>query len=179
MDFPKAETLGSRIMICGPSNSGKSTLARALERRLGLPAVYLDLLRHLPNTNWKQRPDQDFEALHAEAIAGDRWVIEGNYSRMFPQRLARATGIMLLGDEPWHSLFRYARRTLVETGHRAGQLEGGEDRLNWQMVRWIMIAQPPKRGQIRSALAQSGLPMVEPASMRELKGLYEAWGLER
>ncbi|MDB5538284.1 MAG: ATPase [Devosia sp.] len=80
MSYLPVEMLGSRIMICGPSNSGKSTLARALERKLGLPAVYLDLLRHQPHTDWEMRPDDEFERLHAEAVAGERWVIKGTIS---------------------------------------------------------------------------------------------------
>lgn len=66
MSFMPLETLGPRIVICGPSNAGKSTLARALERKLGLPAVYLDLLRHRPNTDWELKPADEFERLHAE-----------------------------------------------------------------------------------------------------------------
>jgi adenylate kinase family enzyme len=47
--------LGDRIVILGPSNSGKSTLADAIARKRGLQAVHLDLLFHLPNTDWEQR----------------------------------------------------------------------------------------------------------------------------
>ena len=44
--------LGQRIMVMGPSNAGKSTLATAIGRRLELPIVHLDQLNHLPNTDW-------------------------------------------------------------------------------------------------------------------------------
>jgi adenylate kinase family enzyme len=87
--------LGERICILGPSNSGKSTLADAIGRKRGLKVVHLDQLHHLPNTDWKMRPAREFLALHDEAIAGDQWVIDGNYSKCFPQRFQRATGIIL------------------------------------------------------------------------------------
>jgi len=35
-------SLGARIVILGPSNAGKSTLAVALSHKLGVPAVHLD-----------------------------------------------------------------------------------------------------------------------------------------
>lgn len=38
--------LGERIVIIGPSNSGKSTLAAAIGRQHALPVVYLDRLYH-------------------------------------------------------------------------------------------------------------------------------------
>ena len=117
--------LGRRIMICGPSSSGKSTLAVAIGRKLGIPAVHLDLFRHLPHTDWVQRPDADFYRLHDEAITADAWVMEGNYSVLMPQRLKRATGIILLGDHRWISLWRYIRRSLMQRD-RAGGLDGAQ-----------------------------------------------------
>jgi adenylate kinase family enzyme len=104
MDIPPLETFGRRIMICGPSNSGKSTLAAALARKLRIEAVHLDLLRHLPNTNWVQRPDDEFARLHDEAIAVDRWAMDGNYSDLIPARRERATGIILLSDNRWANM---------------------------------------------------------------------------
>ena len=50
------EALGQRIMVCGPSNAGKSTLAVALARKLGATPFHVDLFRHQPDTNWVQRP---------------------------------------------------------------------------------------------------------------------------
>ena len=79
--------LGERICICGPSNSGKSTLADAIARKRGSKAIHLDQLHHLPHTNWQIRPADEFVALHDQAINGDKWVMDGNYSNCLPQRL--------------------------------------------------------------------------------------------
>jgi adenylate kinase family enzyme len=177
MEFMPLERLGQRIMVCGPSNSGKSTLARAMGRKLDLPVTYLDLLYHLPRTNWQPRPKEQFVALHDTAIAGERWVIDGNYFGTKPQRLARATGIVLLGSEPWRAAARNVRRTLFETRHRAGQLEGGIDKLSWSFIQFILFEQPKRRERDLTMLRASGLPMVELTSMRELKELNEAWDL--
>lgn len=57
--------LGSRICIMGPSNSGKSTLAKAIASRTGLPLIHLDQLHHLPDTKWVPREPEDFYRLHA------------------------------------------------------------------------------------------------------------------
>jgi adenylate kinase family enzyme len=171
--------LGSRIMICGPSNAGKSTLAVALAKKLGCEAFHLDLFRHLPDTDWVERPNEEFAALHDAAILSERWVMDGNYSGLMPQRMARATGIILLGDNRWANFARYVRRTLFEKRQRPGSLAGDKDSIKWEMVRWILIRQPPTRERSRARVRAAGLPLVELGSMRELKQLYEAWGLER
>jgi adenylate kinase family enzyme len=168
--------LGRRIMICGPSNSGKSTLAAAIGRKLTLPVVHLDLLQHLPNTDWQPRPEGEFQVLHDAAILGDEWVMDGNYSRLMPQRLARATGIVLISDNRWANFRRYLWRTLFQKD-RVGNLQGGKDSLKWEMVHWILIASPKALRGYRTMLPQAGLPFIETRSMRELNALYAAWGL--
>src|SRR5580698_5832063 len=117
--------LGERICILGPSNSGKSTLADAVARKRGLKAIHLDQLYHLPHTDWQARPQNEFLALHDEAVRGERWVIDGNYSKCLPQRLERATGLILLDISTVASLLRYVRRTLFERA-RFGALDGGQ-----------------------------------------------------
>lgn len=166
-------------MICGPSSNGKSTLALAIERKTGWPAVHLDRFRHQPNTNWVQRPDAEFAALHDSAIAADRWVMEGNYTKLMPARLERATGIVLLGAGRWPNLLRYIRRSLIET-QRAGYLEGSRDRgIKWSMVHWIMVVSPRNLERYRRELPEAGLPIVEITNMRQLNRLYAEWGLSR
>ena len=166
-------------MVCGPSNSGKSTLAIALATKVGAEAFHLDLFRHLPDTDWVQRSDDEFAALHDAAILKDRWVMDGNYSALMPQRFARATGIILLGDNRWANFRRYLWRTLFEKRSRPGSLAGDRDTLKWEMVKWVLFVQPPLRERNREFLRTAALPMIELSSMRELNRLYREWGLIR
>ena len=174
--FPPPETLGPRIMVLGPTNSGKSTLAETLGARLGVPAIHLDQLRHLPNTDWKQRPDAEFAALHDAAIAEPAWVMDGSYSALMPQRLARTTGIIVLDDTLALRTLRYLRRCLSGTP-RAGGLEGGRDSVKWEMLAWLWKTRDKAEGT-RERVRTSGLPHVFCNNRRELGALYEAWELD-
>ena len=89
------DALGPRICIMGPSNSGKSTLAEAIARKTDLPAVHLDQLHHIPDSQWVPRAPAEFLRLHAEAVSQERWVMEGNYTKCIEERFARATGLIL------------------------------------------------------------------------------------
>ncbi len=178
-EFLPLGALGPRIMICGPSNSGKSTLCVALASKLGAEAFHVDLFRHLPGTDWVQRADEEFVALHDAAIAHERWVMDGNYSALFPQRVARATGVILLGGGRWANFRRYLWRTLFEQRGRAGSLAGDRDSIKWEMVRWVLLVQPKNRERDRERVRQMGRPMVQLRSMRELQRLYREWGLAR
>ena len=175
--FPPLAGFGQRIMVCGPSCSGKSTFATALAKRLGAPVVHLDQLRFVPRSDWVKRPDQEFDALHDEAVAGERWVIEGNYRQQAPLRLSRATGILELitGSVPVR-LWRYARRTLFEPD-RPGALDGLRDSIKWDMIDWIARREPARRPSYLALLRDSRLPMIEVNSLRELDALSRAWEL--
>jgi adenylate kinase family enzyme len=170
--------LGERICILGPSNSGKSTLAEAIARKRGLEVVHLDLLYHLPNTDWEVRPANEFLALHDGAITGERWVIDGNYSKCMPQRFLRATGLILLDVSTPASLFRYCRRTIFEP-KRVGALEGGRDSIKWGMIHHIVVVTPKNRKRYANMFLGIDLPKVQLTSIRAIKQCYQWWGLER
>ncbi len=178
-EFGPIEGFGRRIMIAGPSGSGKSTLTLALARRLGLDPVSLDVLRHAPYTNWVPVPAQEFAAAHAKAISKEAWVIEGNYASYYPDRLARATGIIQLGNEPWHNAFRYVRRTLFEGPDRPGQLEGGTDKLKWSLFRYVLVDQPRKHDRDQQIFISSRLPLIALKDRKGLNRLYAEWDLRR
>ena len=169
--------LGRRIMVLGLTNSGKSTLAVALSSKLGIPAVHLDQLQHRPNTNWEQRPEAEFASLHDAAIGEPAWVMDGSYSRVMPQRLLRATGIIVVTDSLVIRYWRYFARTLFQKV-RAGALEGGQDRVNWKMLGWLWKTRN-SIGKYQQVALSSGLPHVFASNQRELDALYAEWGLTR
>jgi adenylate kinase family enzyme len=170
--------LGDRICIFGPSNSGKSTLADAIATKRGLTVIHLDQFRHLPNTNWRMRPDSEFFALHDEAITGDQWVIDGNYSSCLPQRIKRATGVILLDISTPASLFRYFRRTIFGGGRRIGALEGGLDSVKFEMIHHIAVVTPASRKRYAEQFRQLSLPKVYLPSIRAINTCYQDWELE-
>lgn len=165
--------LGERICILGPSNSGKSTLAVAISAATGVPVVHLDVLRHVPGSQWAEREADDFGRLHDAAIEAERWVMEGNYSQWLPQRLERATGLIVLDVSTVTSLGRYLRRTLIER-NRHGGLDGVSDRLNMRMMRWIVTQTPANRLRYRALAASAEIPAILLPGRRALRRFYRS-----
>ena len=177
-DTMELAALGDRICILGPSNSGKSTLADAIARKRGLTPIHLDQLYHVPGIDWVPRPREEFIALHDEAIACERWVMDGNYSVCMPQRFARATGVILLEISTALSLARYFRRTLLQKD-RIGSLKGGQDSIKWMMIRHITVATPKNRERYRAMFDNMDLPKIYLPSGGAISAVYIGWGLER
>jgi adenylate kinase family enzyme len=102
------------VVVGGISGSGKSTLARELARRTGAAYVELDALFHKPG--WEPSTDEEFAAKITAALdaAGERWVVDGNYTRMRDLVWSRATTFVWLdypfGVATWRAVKRTARR---------------------------------------------------------------------
>ena len=173
----RLNALGPRICLLGPSNSGKSTLAEAISRKQGLPAVHLDQLYHTPHTDWQPRPETEFLRLHQQAIQQEKWIIEGNYTRSLDRRLERATGFILLDTSTLTSLFRYLRRTWWEHDRRGG-LEGGKDSVKWRMIHHIVGVTRTNRRRYAEMFESIDIPKVKLATSAELKRFYKTEQLQ-
>lgn len=66
--------------MVGSSGAGKSTFARKLGERLGLPHIELDSLWH--DAGWTNPSPEEFVNRVADATSGPRWVTDGNYSKV-------------------------------------------------------------------------------------------------
>ncbi|WEK05866.1 MAG: AAA family ATPase [Candidatus Devosia phytovorans] len=174
--IPPLADFGCRIMINGPSNAGKSTLADAIARKLDIPPVHLDRFSHEEHGNWIPRSEEAFQALHDAAIRDDAWVMDGNYSRLMAQRYARATGIVVIDDHLLRRYRRYFYRSLFQQ-RRLGGLASGQDGVKWEMIRWIWKTR--HQGKYEQVARQTGLPVVTCRNQAELQQLYGAWGLDR
>ena len=128
--------IGSRIIIVGNGGTGKSTLAVKLGNRLNLPVVHLDRLFWRPG--WKSVPNAEFDALLAEEVAKDEWIIDGNYNRTIETRLKRADTVVWLDFPRFTALCGVLRRTLVWRGKtRPDMGEGCPEKIDCEFIRWI------------------------------------------
>lgn len=168
-----------RVVVVGSSGSGKSTFARGLSKACDLTRVELDALNWGPG--WTDRRAQGggaFERLLEAAIAGDRWVTDGNYREAMVLTLPRATHVVWL-DYPrpvvmrrviWRSLVRAtSRRELWPgTGNR-------EDFRRWldreHPIRWAWDTFARRRAQYEILFAD---PRVEGVAKHRLRHPREA-----
>ncbi len=83
-----------RVMIIGCPGSGKSTFARALAQKTGLPLYYLDMMYWNPDRTTK--PKEEFRAMLRETVALDEWIIDGNYGSTLEIRMDACDTVIFL-----------------------------------------------------------------------------------
>ena len=118
--------IGHRVLVDGMMGSGKSTFARALAVRTGLPVIHLDV--HYWKPGWVRPSDDEWRERQRALLAGEAWIIDGNYNETLPLRLERAETVIFL-DSPW---WLCASRAFVRGLRKpVGEMpEGCEDSVN-------------------------------------------------
>ena len=83
-----------RIMVIGCPGSGKSTFARALHQKTGVPLYHLDMLY------WNADKTTVEKSVFLERLAAvlkhDDWIIDGNFSSTMELRLALCDTVVFL-----------------------------------------------------------------------------------
>lgn len=65
--------------MIGTSGSGKTTFSRQLAEILHIPFIEMDAIFWGPD--WSPLEDEDLYSRLAESLEGDKWVLDGNYTR--------------------------------------------------------------------------------------------------
>ena len=133
-----------RVMIIGCGGAGKSTLARQLGEKTGLPVVHLDKLFWTPG--WVSLSREEFDKVHREAIVQEKWIIDGNFDRTMPERIRRCDAVVYLDFSRFACLLGVAKRILTTYGKvRPDMGEGCPERFDWEFLQWVWNFNGSKR----------------------------------
>ena len=140
-----------KVLIIGSGGAGKTTFARELASRTGLPLIHLDQLFWHPG--WVPTPDAEWDRVIADLCAGERWIMDGNYGRTLPVRLAAADTVIFLDLPRIVCTWRILKRQLVYVGrNRPDAAPGCPERLTWEFVSWVWTYPSRRRPDILARL---------------------------
>ena len=83
-----------KVIILGCPGSGKSTLAKKLHEQTGMPLYHLDSIWWKPDRTHITR--QQFDSRLHEIMQGEKWIIDGDYSRTYETRFLSCDTVIFL-----------------------------------------------------------------------------------
>jgi adenylate kinase family enzyme len=103
--------VAERVLVYGVTGSGKTTLARRIAERSGLPWHSVDDLTWEPG--WIAVSADEQRRRISAICAGEQWVLDSAYSAWLDVVLGRTDLIVALDYQRWRSLGRLLRRTAI------------------------------------------------------------------
>ncbi len=83
-----------KVIVIGSPGAGKSTFARRLRDKTGLPLYYLDSIWHKSDRTTVTQ--EEFDAKLKEILNKEKWIIDGNFSRTMEIRLKECDTVFFL-----------------------------------------------------------------------------------
>jgi adenylate kinase family enzyme len=157
-----------RVSVVGTSGAGKSTLSRALAAALDAEFLELDSVFH--QAGWVPLPREEFRRRVAAVVAGERWVLDGNYTSQVKDLVwARADTVVWL-DLPrhtvmrriiWRSFRRAAGRTELWNGNRERWRNFFSMDKEESVIAWAWQTHAATRAKLEAAMADQGNSHLE------------------
>lgn len=121
-----------KVIVIGCPGAGKSTFARKLHDKTGIPLHYLDRIWHCPDRT--NITCEAFDIRLADILKTEKWIIDGNYGRTLEMRLKVCDTVFLL-DYPLEVCFSGAVNRI---GQKREEMPWVEEELDEEFRQWIL-----------------------------------------
>lgn len=143
-----------KVLVVGCPGVGKTTFARKLAKKTGLPLIHLDFYYHDKNFDY----ENDKIAWRKKVLQlcrRNEWVIDGNYSSTFQERFKMADTILFF-DFPLHKRLYgiFKRRWEYRNKKREDMPDTWRENINWEFIKFVITFHKYTRHKIKAVLNQ-------------------------
>lgn len=140
-----------KISIIGSGGAGKSTLAKALAVKTGIPVYHLDAIYWQPG--WVETEREKWRSTQEDLCSKDAWILDGNYGGTLDIRLMHSDTIIFLDINRFVCLTRAIWRSIRSYGKtRPDMAAGCKEHFDFKFAKWILDYPATKKPEILKRL---------------------------
>jgi adenylate kinase family enzyme len=129
----------NRISIVGCPGAGKSTFARALAKKTGIPLHHLDYYYHQKDKNY-ENDKQAWLSKLVELTAEESWIIEGNYGSTYAQRIPASDTLIFMDMPAWLSTWSVLKRRVQYRNKKRQEMpDDWKEKLNPIFFKYVVL----------------------------------------
>lgn len=129
-----------KILVIGSCGAGKSTVAKTISSKLGIPLIGLDQYYWKPG--WKKPSSKEWRAKVSQLVKKKAWVMDGNYLNTFDIRFPASDAIVIVDVNRFVCLWRILKRRILQ--NRPDKLDQCPEKVGIQFILWVLWGYPTK-----------------------------------
>lgn len=130
------KNIGTKIVVVGVSASGKTTFAKKLSVKVGLPVFIMDEFMWKPG--WNYIGDEETRKKLEEISFGEKWIIEGYITKGLRKFIFdKADTIVYLDYSRFVASWRYLRRWFAHRKNPRPELPGSPEKFSFKFLKLV------------------------------------------
>ncbi len=163
-----------KVLVIGSGGAGKSTFAHRLHKATGLPLIHLDKIHWQPN--WTAPPKPEWRKTVEKLLAGDEWVMDGNFGSTMDIRFRACDTIFYFDLPPLVCVYqalkrvaKYYKKTRPDMG------AGCAEKLDFEFLEWVWNFPKNSKPEIEEKLAlyAAGKNIIRFKSRKDVERFFE------
>lgn len=111
-----------RVLVIGNTGAGKTTFAKELAEKTGLPLIHLDKIFWCGN--WTHLSQTEFDMALQVELEKEKWIIDGNYDRTLEHRMKFAETVFFFDIPTVTCLWGITKRIIQNYGKTRPDMGG-------------------------------------------------------
>lgn len=140
----------NRISIFGGPGAGKTTFAKSISANKNTPVFHTDYIRR--GNGWFDKPKDQIKKQFDEILMKPRWIIEGNCSVCFNERVYLSDLIVILHFPTYRLLKNVTKRLIANYGKTIPECPQCKEHFNIEFFQHVISFNKTRMPQIISTI---------------------------
>ena len=125
-----------KVVVIGVSASGKTSFAKRLAEKIGIPVTHMDAVMWRPG--WDYIGDEETVHKIKNTAENDEWLIEGYITHGIRKELFHQADTIIYLDYPsWLSAWRYIKRWYKHRKKPRPELPGSPEKFSFKFLKLV------------------------------------------